>query len=763
MLTLAFLYLRSTNPQYNTMASILVKDQDGSLGAGQGASGLSTLQDMGILSGKSNVDNEMQIITSYTLIDKVVRDLQLYLNFSAQDGLKSIPLYNDSLPFNVQVGHYLADKLTDEQKEYEIVFNAISGYTIIDGEEKKQQGSWGVPLPMPFGELILNRDDLTKFWDSTKTVNLKIAPIGSVVDDLQKNLDAEIPNKQVSIIDLTLPTIIPEQGIDILNKLINEYQRASVEDNNRVADSTIRFIDDRLASVTSDLNQLEGRIQDFKQRNSVADLSAQSQALIASAGTSAQDLASQQVQLSVVNSLLDYMQKNEDSLHIVPASSALQNPSVSSNIDQYNSLVLQRERLLLSSTPENPMVRNIDLQIEGLKKGMIAGIGSMQKSLEVAIAKMQQNNHSLNDTLRQVPGIERTFLEYSRQQTVEQDLYVFLLQQKERTAISKSSTVSNIRVIDYARTTAKPIAPIKSLIYLLALVFGILIPLAWSFFRELLNNKIRTRQDIEQGTGTPILAEILHSGDSRENIVVTPTSRDPISEQFRILRTDLNFLLPNPEEKVILFTSSMPGEGKTFVSLNLSAVMALSGKKVVILEMDLRKPKLIKNLNISYKKGFSHYAIGQATVEEIICPVPGFSHLAIIPSGPIPPNPAELILLDKTRELFAALRKSFDYIIIDTTPNIVTDARLLARYADTTIYLIRVGHTFKEQLSQINKLWEEDKFPRLNLLVNDISSKKSGYTQYGNGQGYGYGYGYGYFGEDDKRTRRKWWRFWKRK
>lgn len=739
MLALAVFYLYIAQPTYRAMATVLIKDNNGQNTSVQN-SGIASLQSLGLFPGASNVDNEREIIISYPLILEVVRDLQLYLNFTAYKDFKVEPLYKETLPFSVMMERFSTSDLTEDQLSYEITLIGTSGFSIASNNQV-WSGKWGEVISLPIGKLRLDKVKRTRDWDHTRNVKMVATAVEAVADNYKALINAEVSSKQTSIIDLSLNTHIPQQGVDIMNRLIDVYQLSNIEDNNRITDSTIKFINNRLILVGTELDSIEGNIQHFKQSNDLADLPTQSQALITNAGANYKDLAAQQVQLSITNSLIDYMKENKANDRVVPASLTVYDGSVSSQIENYNKLLLQRERLLLSATNNHPVVQNLNSQINSLKGDMIAGLNSIKHSLEAGIASMRKNEGALNDKIRQVPAKERTFVEYSRQQSIKQELFLFLLQKREESLIAKSSTVSNARVIVPGRVATKPIAPNRKLVLSFALLLGLMIPFVFSFFRNLTNTKVDNKEDIENNTKVPILSEILHnSGSADKGIVVTQSSRDPVAEQFRILRTDLNFLLPGDDQKVILFTSSMPNEGKSYVSLNLGAMMAFSGKKVVLLEFDLRKPKLAERLGIHYEKGFSHYATGKADISEIIYPVEHYQNLSIIPSGPIPPNPAELILEDRTKDLFNALKADFDYILIDSSPCIVTDARLLSRYADLTLFLIRVGTTYKEQIKQVEAYDKMGKFPQLNLVVNDINRKRRkyyyGYPKYA--QGYDY-------------------------
>ncbi|MGF7229836.1 GumC family protein [Arachidicoccus sp.] len=752
----ALFYLHITNSTYNAVATVLIKDNTNQL-TGQQGTGISTLQGLGLIPGTSNVDNEQQIITSYPLIHTVVEDLQLNLGFSTTKQWRQVPLYKETLPFQVAIKNFHTGSLQGDQLKFDFQLNRNKGYRVVSNGQQ-WIGYWGKPLALPFGELTLSSDSLTNNWDSTQVINLVVADIASVSDNFQNSLSTEISDKQSTIINLSLPTMVPEQGTDFLNRLLDVYQLSDVDDNKHITDSTIQFINQRLILVGKELDSIEQKIQLFKQNNNLADLTAQSQALITNAGLYQQNYAGQQVQISIINSLIEYMNAHKQNEQIVPASLAVQDGSLVSIIDKYNSLLLQKERLLLSATKDNPVVQNIETQITSLRGNMMTGLQSIKQSLQAGLAEMQTHNNSLDNMIREVPAKERTFVEYSRQQSVKQELYLYLLQKREEALISKSSTISNIRIIAPGRIEAIPLSPHKSLILAFALLLGIILPFVVSTLRNLANVKINTREDIEKGTKAPVLAEIPHNHNKENNhgIIVTAKGRTPLNEQFRILRTDLNFILTNKNDKVILLTSSMPSEGKSFVSQNLSAMMSFAGKKVVILEMDLRRPRISRHLLGQSEKGFTNYAIGQASLDEIIYPVERFPGLSIVPSGPIPPNPAELIMLEKTEQMFAELRNRFDYIIVDTTPCLVADAHLLGRHSDVTLFLVRVNVTYKEQLTQINKQLVENKFPRLNILVNDVDNTKKSYY-YGYGR-YGY-YGGSYFDESEPKRKWKGWPF----
>ncbi|PSK91460.1 GumC family protein [Taibaiella chishuiensis] len=746
-LTVAYLYF--SVPAYKINASILIKDQDNKM---SGSKDMSMLQNIGLLGGASNVDNELQIIQSYTLMNRVVRDMQLNVTYFVHKGLKDIQYYDAQLPFKVYFLAFDEELLKTDPLKYELSLNGKDKFVLKDKDKRSWSGHWGDTLTLPAGKAVFVRTAGDLVPADNQVYSFVAANTDQVTAGCAKALTSEIPNKQVSTINLTLESSIPSKGEDILNKLIEVYMQANVDDNNRIADSTTAFIDIRLLTIGEELANIEKNIQMFMQRNELANITEQSKALIDNTSEYAKSLAQQEVQLSVIEALQNHLNANINNLRIVPASMMVQDASLSNIIDKYNTLLMQRERMLLSSTEDNPMVKSLDGQLMNLRGDLVANLSSLKSSMQVAVNELRRKSGSLESKIRQVPAKEREFLDYSRQQAIKQELYLFLLQKREEAAISKSSTIANARVIDAAKSESRPFKPKKMLILAAAVLVGLLIPFALVYLKELLSTKISTRADIENGTQATILGEIGHN-DVGGAIVVTKTSRSPIAEQFRMLRTNLQYLLAGDENKVIMLTSSMPGEGKSFVSTNLAVVMALSGKKVALLELDLRKPRISQSLGVQAGQGFSNYAIGQANIEDILYPNQEYPGLYIMPSGPIPPNPAELLLLDRTRSMFAYLRENFDYIIVDTTPNLVTDAQLLSMHADATLYLVRVGVTHKDQLKLPEAIYREKKMPRLSLVVNDVNYKKyAGY--YG---GSGYGYGYGYYGEEADQPK-KWWK-----
>jgi tyrosine-protein kinase Etk/Wzc len=745
---LAFVYLYFATPQYKVNAKILIKDRDKRNAPPEA----SMLENIGLLSGGNNVDNELEILRSYSLMRTVVADLQLNVRYFTRKNIKKRELYGATAPFNLRFDTFFYKGLADGPATYEIL-PVNKGFKLVDGNGKVFTGKWGATVKLPVGIATVSQNPYLSY-EKEKSYQVEIAHPEGVTSEYLNLLSAELSSKQSSAITISMVHETPAKGVQVIDKLIQVYRQSNVDDNNRIADSSMAFIDSRLVVVGDQLTDIEKEIQSFKQKNEISDLSEQARALISSTTSYAKEVAQQEVQLNVIESLERYILDNAGNPRIVPASLVVQDPTLSGVVNQYNNLLMQRSRLLLGSTEDNPVVVNIDAQLKDLRQDLLTGIQSVKRSAQVALRGLRSNSNELEAQMRKVPEKERVGLEYSRQQNIRQELYLFLLQKREETAISRSSTIANSRIIDSARAGSGPVRPKKKIIMALSVFAGLLLPLGIAYSRDMLNTRLSTKRDIETLSSIPIVGEIGHK-EGTESVLLSQDVRSIVAEQFRALRTNLAYILPRPEDKVIMVTSGISGEGKSFISTNLAIVLSLTGKKVVLMEMDLRKPMIAKNLNLKTAKGYSHYAIGQAGLDDILAPSGVNDNLFVVRAGPLPPNPAELLLNDRTKLLFERLQEIFDYVIVDTTPTLVSDAQILSSFANATLYVVRMKVTRKEQMRVPNSLYLGNKMPKLNLVVNDITQKKYGGGYYGYGYAYGYGYGYTYGEEEPKKKKRK--------
>jgi tyrosine-protein kinase Etk/Wzc len=729
-LIVAFLYTRYTAPVYQINAKLLVNDDEKGSGLGK-QSGM--LMDLGgLLGSKNSVDNEVEILKTRFLMEQVVREMQLNIVYSLKTNLVRRELYQSPIKLNILKGvdtisttQFIVQKINDNRLK-------------ITSENFEKEVSWGEKFSVKkVGILEIYPSRIGTIGDGEYVIT--VSAIDSRVAELMTRLSVSVTNKQVSIVDLGLSYSLPQKGEDILNTLINKYTAANLSDKNAIADSTYKFIKERLNKIAVELGDVENEVETFKQQNKLADMSEQGKVLVQNTSEFASDLAKAETQINVLTDLEMYLRDNINNKRVFPSSLLPQDLVFSNLMTQYNSLLVERERQLLSVTEESPFILNIDKQIAGLRGDILSNILSSKNSYVITRNKIKSQLNQAQGQISGVPQVEKNYLKLARNQQIKQELYIFLMQKAEETAISKTSNISAAKTIDPPKAQVAPISPKKKLIYGGSLIAGLLIPILLVFGAELFNTTITTKEEILMLTKVPVIGEISHNS-SADNLIVANQTRSAISEQFRALRTNLSFYLKTSNEKIILLTSSMSGEGKSFTAINLGNILALAGKKVLLMELDLRKPGLSAKLGVSNDVGFSNYTITPGLrAEDIIKPLSINKNMFIISSGPLPPNPAETLMSEYTSILMEELKKQFDYIILDAPPiGIITDAQLLANYADATLYLVRQKVTRKDQLSIVDELHKAGKMKNMGIVVNDIISKY-----------YGYGYGYGTYGQVD--------------
>lgn len=744
-LAIAFFYFTTSPRQYKIRASVLVQDDKKSSDLG----GAGILQDFGLLGGKSNVDNEAEIFKSRTLMEQVVRNLQLNVHYFIPGKLKNTEIYAES-PVILTILK-AADSLPGNAPGYTLEFDKANPtrFTLFN-EVTNIKGRLGDTLQLREGTGLITPSRGFARWPAEQPLEITIGSVDGTTQFYMASLNVDIPNDEVSVIYLTLTETLPEKGQKVLNALMDAYLQANVNDKNRIADSTMRFIDERLSLVSHELSGIEKDIEGFKTKNKLTDLTEQSRILLDNTSEFSKQQTNQEVQLSVIEALEQFLKDNQNNARIVPSSLVMQDASFVALVQRYNEMQLERDKMLLSHTARHPSVLSLDEQLVNLRLELLSSIKSVKQGFQVSIAELKKRNTGVEGMISKVPARERIFLDYSRQQAIKQELYLFLLKKQEETAISKSSTLANARIIDPAKAESSPFKPKKSMIMMTAFLAGLLLPLLISIGKDYFNNRVNSIEDINALTSVPVLAEIGHNNE-KDIVTISLKSRQLIAEQLRSLRTNLQYLLPNEHEKTILITSSMSGEGKSFLSINLSAALALAGKKVILLELDLRKPKISENLSLQ-KAGFTNYIISNDNNwDQWIQPSGVNDNFFVLPSGPLPPNPTELLMLPKTKQLFKDLKNHFDYILIDSPPvGLVTDAEIMASFSDATLYVVRHRLTYKQQITLIEKFNHKKVMPKINIIVNDVQVKKHGY-----GYGYNYGYGYGVYGTEPRKPEKK--------
>lgn len=732
-LAAGFFYLRYSSPVYLVNSTLLIKDDK--KGAAAGAADL--LNELDLFGTSKVVDNEIEVLKSKTLMRKVVDRLNLSVTYKAEGRVVDSDIYTNK-PVNISV---VQIDSTIYGEPLSLTFPNARTYQLEDKESgKKVSGPLGQLQRNSFG---VYKVDLIPNTTKIDRLSITFNDPQIVTDNYLSNLNIILSSKQSTVLNLSFESTIPQRGKDILNTLIQVYNEASLTDKNRTTQSTIQFIDERLKLISGELTEVEKDVEGFKSSRGLTDISNDANLFLDNVKANDAKLNEVELQISVIQDVQRYVNSNS-AQEKLPSTLGINDPVLLSQINQLAELQLQRDRLLATTTIDNPLVQPIIKQIETTRAGIKANIQNISNSLNNTRSSLKGNNSQFQGSIRKIPGQERQLISIKRQQTIKETLYLYLLQKKEEAALSYASSVADSRIVDPAYSNKNPIKPRKPLIMFAALLMGLALPVVYIYIKELLNNRIQNSADILNLTSTPILGEIFFNENSG-TIVVDATSRTAISEQFRSIRTNMQFLHGKNDSglgKVTLLTSSMSGEGKSFVTSNLATAMAISGKKTVLLELDLRKPKVSKYLNLANKKGLSNYLIGKAEISEIIQPSNIHPNFFVLGSGPIPPNPSELLVHSEIDILIEYLKRNFDEIFIDTPPiGLVTDAQILARLADSTLYLVRQGVTFKDQVRNLDLLYKSKKFPKINLLLNGVKLDGK--------YGYGYGYGYGYYSDDE--------------
>ncbi|MFT3949717.1 MAG: polysaccharide biosynthesis tyrosine autokinase [Agriterribacter sp.] len=746
-LIIAFIKIRYSTPIYSVKGSVFINKDSRS-----GSGGSQSLEDMFLFSNNVNLKNELEILHSRPLVKRVVQNLGLSTTYYNKGNIRSSNIYGAN-PFELKIV-----KLRDSTQPFSFTIEADkNGFKTGNNNSSLLYNN---VFENSNGVFILQKTNAPFRYFESKIYIISYTPADIYTISLAGALKIVQTNDQATILDISIETDNTEFGKDVINNLISEYAKMNVEDKREISRVTMQFIDERLDTIKDELGSVETGLMQFRQKNNIIDLQEQSKIFYNNYGETSKQLIEQEVQMGIVDYLFKYLESPVNRFKIVPTDLGIQEPVLLPLLNQYNTLQLQRNSLQQTTGPSNQTLVNIESGLEKLREQILEALRNVKQAYRISINRIQDQLNQSQSNIKSVPGKAKDLLDIERQQKIKQELYLFLLQKREEAAISAAATVASSRMLEDALANAIPVKPNRIVIYLTALIIGLLIPILIIAIRELLNDKITQREDLTKETSTPIVGEVGHADD--ETLVVKSNSRAVISEQFRILRTNLQYLINKLEKPVILVTSSVSGEGKSFIATNYGAVMALTGKRTVILEFDIRRPRLLKGLSMQSSKGLSNYILGEAAIDEIVQVVPDVQNLFVIGCGPIPPNPSELLLDNHVNSLFIELKERFDVIVIDTAPvGLVSDAFTLSSYADASLYIVRQGYTLKKQVNMINDLYYKKRLPNMGLLVNDIklSGRYKGYYGYGGGSYYGYGYGYAYGGEyfsEGKKNKKKW-------
>ncbi|NJB35400.1 GumC family protein [Croceivirga sp. JEA036] len=736
-------YLKFAPKSYQSVASIIVQDEDK-----QGSSGSTELLDLGALGGiKTNsIANEIGLLKSKRLMYNTVKALKLNVKYLEDANLFENELYDKS-PLFVEILKLDEKKLNiavqQGKHRYRIYPKSESIYNLqTEVTEEQREFTTGESITLDFVTFVVQENPEIDFAAlDLESILVQFTPLRAQAQNYSRKLQVELVEDNSTLIELRLNDGVFQKSQDILNQLIYEYNQEAIEDKNLIAKNTASFIDERLRIINQELDSVETGKEQFKEQNRLTDIGAESNMLIQNVSEYNRERQKLENQLELTNSLLSYVDNNNTNLF--PSNLGLEDVSTNSLIEEYNQLVLKREKLLVGSTENNPVVVNLTNQINQLKGSLRSSLKSTQGSLFISADNLRKKSGALGFQMAQIPGQERQVRGIERQQGIKESLYLYLLQKREENTLSLKVTAPKAKVVDEAYSVGGGTSPSPKVVLGGALALGVLLPFLVIRGGQLLNDKIMTRTDVERTLhDTSILGE-LPKLDRKQPEFIVVNDRSILSETFRILVANLQYTLKNvthQQAKTIGVTSTIKGEGKTFVSVNTAVTLALSGKKVLLIGCDLRNSQLHRyEKAFKNRKGLSDYLMRSEakSVEDFIYTATQLASLDILPAGTIPPNPAELFQQEKMAQLFHKLQQQYDYIVLDTPPAmLLADTFLLNTYIDVSLYVLRSGVTKKTSLQFIKELEDKGRLPNIKLVINDL---KLGNLGYGNKYGYAYG------------------------
>ncbi len=742
---IAFFYLKSSSKVYSRKASVLIRDDS----KGGSISESTAFADISFLGGKRNVDNEVLVFQSRHLMEKVARRLHLDMSYKVKNGLREDELYTHS-PITVLFPE------SEERQVIEMTVTPVDSATVrlsdfslsIAGEEIRSaevvDARLNDTILTPVGTMVVTP---TLYYTDTyygKPVYITKSNMEKVVEGYLRRINISLASKTATIINLVLDDVSTARAEDILNMLIAVYNEDVINDKNQIAVNTSKFINDRLIIIERELGSVDANIESFKRENQLTDITSETGMYLQNTSRYKQEGLSLENQLSIVKYIKEYLVDPQKGSDLIPANTGISDNSVESQIKEYNDMLLKRDKLVAGSSNKNPIVIDLNNSLGAMKQTIIRSVDNLIVGLNIQLKNIREQEEQTTKRIEAVPTQQKYVLTVERQQKIKEELYLYLLNKREENALTQAITESNARIIDPASGSSVPVAPKSMMILLAAIVLGGTIPMGVLWLLNVTDTKVRTRKELDNVLTVPFLGDIprhgTRKGEDTDAIVVHESGRDSVSEAFRIIRTNMEFMRVKSDNlQVVMFTSANPGAGKTFVSSNLAMSIAQTNKKVVLVDVDIRKGTLSGIFsNPSGRMGLTHYLSGHTdNLDDIIGVSEEYDKLDIVFSGPVPPNPAELLLSERFDYFISELRKRYDYIIVDNVPaGMVADASIVNRVADLTIFVVRSGVMDRRQLPELEKMYREEQLRNMSVILNGVSSERRGY-------GYGYGYGYG--------------------
>lgn len=726
----AWLFLQSTDIKYTVNASILLRDGQSN---GMMDSQTAIFESLGFASmGKRDVDDEIQILRSSEILRNVVYALQLNTEYYQKKRLRYVDLYPNH-PLNLLIAPEITDTLRRpivlKVRQNSEGFRVNFRYG--DIKERYQIKNLNSTFQTPIGALSFQQLDSV---DEDDRFMIRHYPTQFVIEELSENIKVLEVNKRSNAIKMVTDAANTKKAVDILNKIIEFYNLDAIVDKNLFAKNTSTFISERLALIQGELFQAELDVANFKEKHKLTDISSEVRILLESNTRFRRDIEHIENQLRILGFVEEQLQKRDEA-STIPLNIGLESGSLNALIPHYNENILLKLKLERTATPNNPTLELTKVRLEEYRKNILSTIQSVKQNLNITLSSLQNLDTDYLAKIQDIPTFERQFHELQRQQHLKHNLYMFLMQKQEENAMTLASTVPTAKILNQPTASILPSSPKTVVILAVALLFGFAFPFFTLHLRDLISNTITDKKELLKLVKAPYLGSIMRV-NNKEKVHVKEGVTTPIVELFRLVRTNLQFMFGGKKSPVILVTSSIDSEGKSFTAINLSMSFALMKKKVVLVGLDLRKPMLGEYLHVAKNKGVSMYLSDQSlTVNDVLLSSGIHPSLYVIPAGPIPPNPGELIMSERLEELFAQLKTEFDYIIVDSAPiGKVSDTYLLNRIVDNTVYVTRIDFTPREVVDLINEIHEHKKLNNMGVILNDVDKSSS--------SGYGYKYGY---------------------
>ncbi|KZS42714.1 tyrosine protein kinase [Aquimarina aggregata] len=735
--SLAYMKIRYTIPQYNVSSTIMIAQDESVTG-----SELAAFKDLGLLQNaqESKLENEIQVLKSRTLITNIVNDLKLNVRYFSEGRILEVENYPKSL---IEINFLSHDSIVHTKSAtFNVRINSSTSFTFLDKEGTKlSDHSFGNTVTTNIGDVVITPSVDNLDTHSGKVIKIVVTPVKFVVEAYRNKL-AVFPARGSSIVGISLNDPVREKAKDIINNLVDEYNIATVESKKQISARTANFINERLDLISGDLSEVDDEAAGYKSKFGLtSDVDAQTQRVADIDSRNVQEIAQLSTQINLIESMRRFVLSQDGRYDLIPANLGFADASITNTVTRYNGLTLQRKRLLKTSSEQNPVVVNIDQQIDGLRQVLIGSLNSLKSSIDIRLKSLRTQDQYFSGKLYNAPIREKDLRVIEREQTIKEQLYLYLLQKREEAELTSHITVSSARVIDRASTlNSYPVSPNKKIIYAGALFLGFILPFMTIYLSDLLNVKISSREDLEKVLSMPIIGSI-PKVKAKNKIIISKNERSGAAEAFRILRTNLDFLMAGTTKssgRVIFVTSTISGEGKTMISSNLTKTLSITGKKVIYLGTDLRDPKFHKFVDLPEgvnTKGLTNYIMDtELSPVDIIYKDKEENSFDFIPSGAIPPNPAELLMHDRVGEIFEYLKENYDYVVVDTSPvSLVADTLLIGHFADLCIYIVRENYSDKKLLQIPQNFYKDKRLPNIAVLLNSAGSQA----------GYNYGYGYG--------------------